>query len=359
MMTDRRRIAGRIAGVAAGLLLTAGVEAAEPTVIEQKIGGLTALADWVQADDAEPGAPVVLLLHGTLADKDQELIDALQELLAERGISSLAPSLTLGVDRRTGPYDCNDPFHHTPEEAVDELAAWADWLKAGGHPRIVLSGHSRGGNQVALFARAHPATIEKLIPIASAVGHSDDVRDQRYKARYGASRTDVLASAEGRTGLIDVPGIVYCRDAKATPAAIRSYLGGSFDDHDTPSVIARLSMPVMVIAGSVDTTVPELPERMAAIADGQRVRLEMIDDADHFFLDFYAEDAADLMAEFSADEAVVGGSAFAGPRPPAHSRTGRGGVPRPSVMPPHSNSIASNTRPALRVASSSKVCRWA
>lgn len=294
---DRRLIAS----LAAGLLLATGVEAAEPTVIEQKIGGLTALADWVEADDAEAGAPVVLLLHGTLADKDQELVDTLQELLAERGISSLAPSLTLGVDRRAGAYDCTVPFRHTHEEAVDELLVWADWLQAAGHPRIVLSGHSRGGNQVVLFARAHPDRIERLIPIASAVGHAEAVRDQRYTSRYRANRSDVLASADGASGLIDVPGIVYCRDTMATPDAIRSYLGGAFADRDTPTVIADLTMPVLVIAGSVDTTVPELPERMATVADGARVRLEVIEDADHFFLDFYAEDAADLIADFIAE----------------------------------------------------------
>ena len=59
------------------LLTSAHALAADPVTIEQKIDGMTALADWVEAEDAEKGAPVVLLLHGTLADKDQELIDAL------------------------------------------------------------------------------------------------------------------------------------------------------------------------------------------------------------------------------------------------------------------------------------------
>jgi len=287
---------GSVAGFAMGSAL-----AAEPVTVEQKIGDNTALADWVAADDAEAGAPVVLLLHGTLAHKDQELIDTLQELLAERGISSLAPSLTFAQDRRKDMYDCAVPMRHTHEEAVDEVALWARWLQQQGHPRIVMAGHSRGGNQASLFARAHPDLIEKLVAIAPAVGHSDEERDRRYKGRYGASRTDVIAMAEKGGDLIDVPGIIYCRDAKASPAAIRSYLGGAFEDRDTPTVVSSLSMPVLVIAGSADTVVPEVPERMAAIADGERVRLSVIDDAGHMFLDFYAEDAADLIAEFIAD----------------------------------------------------------
>lgn len=297
-----KRIDRRIlTGAAAALLLGWTAQAAEPVTVTQKIGPLTALADWVAADDAEADAPVILLLHGTLADKDQELIDTLQELLAERGISSLAPSLTLGIDRRKGPYDCNVPFRHSHEEAVGELAAWAAWLRTEGHQHIMVAGHSRGGNQVALFARAHPDMVGKLIPIAPAVGHDEAERDRRYRARYGTDRSAVLALSDSDADLIDVPGIVYCRDTKATPAAIRSYLGGNFADHDTPSVVASLPMPVMVIAGSLDTTVPEVPERMATIADGDRVRFELIEDADHFFLDFYAEDTADLIAEFIAE----------------------------------------------------------
>jgi len=272
--------------------------AADPVTVEHRIGNLTALADWVEADDAEAGAPVVLLLHGTLADKDQELIDTLQELLAERGISSLAPSLTLGVDRREGAYDCAIPFRHAHEDAADEMAAWASWLKSQGHARIVAAGHSRGGNQAALFARAHPDLIEKLVAVAPAVGREDAIRTQRYKARFRADRNAVLASANSGKDLIDVPGIVYCRDTKATPAAIRSYVGGNFEDRDTPSIIASLPMPVLVIAGSLDTTVPEVPDRMEAITDGDRIRFEIIEDADHFFLDFFAEDAADLIEGF-------------------------------------------------------------
>jgi hypothetical protein len=41
--------------------------------------------------------------------------------------------------------------------------------------------------------------------------------------------------------------------------------------------------------------VPDVPARIKPLADGTRVRLEVIEDADHFFLDFYTEDVADLV----------------------------------------------------------------
>ena len=288
----------RLLAAAATLAIAGTAQAAEPVVHELDIGGLTAVGDWVAADDAAADAPVVLLLHGTLAHKDQELIATLQDALAERGISSLAPSLTLGMDRREGMYDCAVPFRHTHEDAVAELVAWADWLQAQGHSRIIVAGHSRGGNQVSLFARAYPDRVERLVAIAPAVGHDDAERDRRYRARYNADRTAVLASAGQGDALVPVPGIVYCANTSATPAAVRSYLGGRFEDMDSPSVIAKLPMPVLVIAGSADTTVPEVPARLADIATGDRVRLEVIEDAGHMFLDFYTEDAADLIAEF-------------------------------------------------------------
>ena len=57
-------------------------------------------------------------------------------------------------------------------------------------------------------------------------------------------------------------------------------------------------MPVLVIAGSEDTVVPELPEAVEPMADGEKLRFVLIEDADHFFRDFFAEDAADAIMEF-------------------------------------------------------------
>ena len=57
-------------------------------------------------------------------------------------------------------------------------------------------------------------------------------------------------------------------------------------------------MPILVIAGSLDTVVPEVPDRFLPLVDAGSVVLEIVDDADHMFLDFFAEDAADSVDGF-------------------------------------------------------------
>ncbi len=65
--------------VAAGLTLLLGVLSSPPAraeeqILETAIGSLTAFGDLVMPDEPAPDAPLVLLLHGTLAHKDMELL---------------------------------------------------------------------------------------------------------------------------------------------------------------------------------------------------------------------------------------------------------------------------------------------
>ena len=56
---------------------------------------------------------------------------------------------------------------------------------------------------------------------------------------------------------------------------------------------------MLVIVGSEDKVVAGLAEAVAPIAKARpNVKLQVIEDADHFFRDFYAEDAADAIVEF-------------------------------------------------------------
>ena len=53
-----------------------------------------------------------------------------------------------------------------------------------------------------------------------------------------------------------------------------------------------------MIAGSADTVVPHVAERVRPLADGKKIQLRIIEDAGHLFNDFYIEDAIGLVAEF-------------------------------------------------------------
>lgn len=275
---------------------------AEPKTVELDIGGKTALGDLVVPDETSMGDGVLLLTHGTLAHKDQELIETLQGALAERGVATLAHSLTLGQDRREGMYDCKVPHKHAHEDAVDEIGAWVAWLKNNGAGQVSVLGHSRGGNQVAWFATQNGG-IKKVILMAPATGVSFEKAAKTYKERFKADLAPLLTKAQelvdagkGDT-MLDVPGFIYCPAGKASANSIVSYYGPE-PKRATQSLIPTIEKIVLVIAGSKDTVVPDAAEKIGPLADGKRVRLEVIEDAGHMFLDFYAEDAADLISAF-------------------------------------------------------------
>jgi alpha/beta superfamily hydrolase len=93
---------------------------------------------------------------------------------------------------------------------------------------------------------------------------------------------------------------VYCADSSATAAAFLSYYAAD-PRMDTPHLIPEIKAPVLVIAGSEDDVVKGLVEKVQPLADGQRVKLTVVEGADHFFRDLYAEEIADAV------QALLGG----------------------------------------------------
>ena len=275
--------------------------------VELQINGVTALADLVAPEEAPIRNGVVLVTHGTLAHKDMEIVEALQAGLAERGIASLAHTLTLGVDRREGMYDCGVPHTHRHEDALAEIRAWIDWLKKEGAGPITLLGHSRGGNQVAWFAAEHAGDdVSRVVLMAPATAEPASIAAKNYRQRFNAELDAVLnkakvAAAGNNKEMMDLPGFVYCPDTKAQAGSVVSYYGDE-PRRDTPSLLPGLKMPTLVIAAAKDSVMPDVAKRVKPLADDKKITLEVIEDADHMFLDFYAEDAVELIADFIKPE---------------------------------------------------------
>ena len=277
--------------LAAFLALIAAPLHAEEVTLQHR--DVTLLGDFVEAEDTT--APVALVTHGTLAHKDMELVETLQDALAERGISSLAHSLSFGIDRREGMADCEAPHIHLDTDADTEITAWIDWLAAEGHTTPILIGHSRGGKQVARVAATRD-DLSGVILLAPATTRSAE----RGRARYGKALDPLVAEARAAKpdAMLDVPSLLYCRNAKATAASVLSYYDGPATGADTyaPDIAA----PVLVILGQKDMVLPEAPATYAPLR-GDGLDVKIVEDADHMFLDFFTEDAADLIETFVAD----------------------------------------------------------
>lgn len=278
-----------------------GLAQAEPVTLTHQ--GLQVSAELERVGDDWKAKPVILMLHGTLAHNRMEIISTLQQSFAERGYSSLAINLSLGQSAREGMYDCAAPHRHRHTDAVDEIGLWLDWLKAQGAQSVVLFGHSRGGNQIARYAAARDSTLIRSLVLAAPQTWSTGYDEKNYQTRYGKPLATELKKAEalvargqGET-LMQPVDFVYCQQTAATAHAFLSYHRPD-PRMDTPTVLRDIRKPILVIAGSDDTTVRDLPERMAAANPGEHARLITIDGADHFFLDLYAEELADAAVEF-------------------------------------------------------------
>jgi pimeloyl-ACP methyl ester carboxylesterase len=264
--------------------------------------GLTLNAALEQADYSWPAGPVALIVHGTLAHNRMEIVTTLQQLLADRGISSLAVNLSLGVDNRHGMYDCATPHIHRHTDALDEIGAWLRWLEGQGTERVVLLGHSRGGNQVAWFAAERGAPLVTHVVLVAPSTWSAERAADDYQKRFDASLEPILARAEGmvRDGqakrYLEEGGFLYCEDTKATAEAFVSYYAPD-SRMDTPTLLPRIDKPVLVFVGSEDRVVEGLEAEVQPLAEAGVVELEVIDGADHFFRDLYAEDLADRAVE--------------------------------------------------------------
>jgi pimeloyl-ACP methyl ester carboxylesterase len=265
-------------------------------------GGLTLNGSLETAAGKNLTDGVMLVVHGSLAHRDMEIVQALQSLLKENGWSSLAVNLSLAIDDRHGMYDCAVPHRHRHEDAVAEIGAWIGWLQGRGAKDIVLVGHSRGGNQVAWYAAEHPdAPVSALALIAPSTWDATSAA-QAYRAAYGKELEPLLKQAEdlvasGQGGRLLGPlGFLHCQESQVSARSLVSYYAPN-PRFDTPALLPGLKPPVMVFAGTEDTVVAGLIERVRPLADGKRVRLTVIDGADHFFRDLYAEELVERLAE--------------------------------------------------------------
>ena len=273
-----------------GFVLVASSVSAQEVSLDSN--GLTLLADFIEVEGTS--GPVALITHGTLAHKDMELVESLQEALAEEGVSSLAHTLSLGLNARRGMFDCEQTHRHRDEDADAEIALWIDWLHSEGHERIALVGHSRGGKQVARTAatRDDLSAVVLIAPITKANG-------ERAFKRSPTLEGEVLKSGNnGEELTVKTPSFLHCGPTQVTFDSHASYHPNMSTGAET--FVENISAPVLVIAGSKDRVVPEVPATFIPLL-GESLSFKLIEDAGHMFLDFHVDDAAMLIAEFLTD----------------------------------------------------------
>lgn len=275
---------------------------AQAKEVKIKHSGLTLNANLNLAPGKSLADGVVLMLHGSLGHKDMEIMRGLQDALIEHKISNLAFNLSLALDDRHGLIDCAGPLRLKDSNAVKEIALWVDWLKNKGTGPITILGHSRGGRQVANYVAHSPDPMIKRAVVVASPTWKPGKTVRSYRKNYKKDLALLLDKARalvkaGKGGeLMKDVDFVYCPNTTAAAASFVDFYNPN-PDHDTPSVIKRIKLPVLVVAGDKDKVVPTFAGRMKDSKQAN-VKFVLVEDAGHFFLDLYGEDLADAIAEF-------------------------------------------------------------
>lgn len=280
--------------LAASLLATS----AQAEKVQIPFDGLTLNGNLELAADKSLSDGVLMLTHGTLAHNEMEIISYVQEMMVDYGISTLAINLSYGLDNReSAMYDCTVPAQHTMQQALAEMDAWQTWLDGQGAGDRWVMGHSRGGNQTAQYAANNQDKIKGQVLLAPATWDFSKTLEG-YGERYETPIEPILEKAKGMDpkAMIDGIDIIYCENSGASAEAVLSYYG-NYPEYDTPTVLKETKIPTLVIAGSLDTVVADLPEKMESI-DKENIELVVVEDADHFFLDLFADEAVEYAVDF-------------------------------------------------------------
>jgi pimeloyl-ACP methyl ester carboxylesterase len=258
--------------VASALLFLQSISPALAAAVESKLAsGIVATAEYRKG---QPDLPAVLILHGFLQTRDFPIIHSLTVGLADAGYTVLAPTLSLGINKRSRSLSCEAVHAHTMESDVDEVAHWVDWLQSRGHKNIVLIGHSFGGIVVAAYTNAHPnAAVQKLILFSLK-----DLEYALWDASLHIDTSKAKARLKRKSHALGSYPLSFCRKYTAPAAAYLSY--ASWTESRLLHLLAGIRTPIEVYFGSKDVHFkPDWPGRVG----GTGALVTVIPGANHFF----------------------------------------------------------------------------
>ncbi len=280
----------------------AGRSNAEEVTLEYLGLGLTANLEMAPGKPFKSG--VVLLVHDTQAHGRVELMAALQDGLLDSGVSSLAITLSLGLDKRRGMFDCGLEQDHRHEDAIGEIAAWVRWLKEKGASSITVAGHGRGANQAALYVINKLDKKVKRLVLISPHMQTPERAETDYQERYGKPLRPELGKAEelvatGRGNhLMEITGFLNCPRAQVTAGAFADYYDPN-EKFKTTSLLQSIKIPVLLAVGDADPNLSDIQAAQGEFAGMKNVTMAIVPGADKDFRDLSADELAKKIKEFA------------------------------------------------------------
>jgi len=204
---------------------------------------LTAEANYF---DGDPNKPAVIIIHGFLTTNKFHTVVSIANILKEEGFTTLAPTLTLGINRRKSSLKCNSIHTHTLQSDVDEIASWVNWLTKKGHKNIILIGHSSGSQEILEYLKTNPSkNVSKAIFTSLFYFEGKEL---------GTLENEIIFAKNSIQKNQNQPhkySFLFCKNNySATPQSYLSYL--KLDRQYILDSLKNLTIPTYTIMGSVD-----------------------------------------------------------------------------------------------------------
>lgn len=248
-------------------------------------------AYWTATGERGGRADACVLLHGATGHAFTPLMRALSEGLAETGVSVLAMNTRgYGIISRVARPDGNGlggVAFEDLDEAPRDVHAGFQFLKARGHARIALAGHSLGAVKCILTQAVAPvadaACVIALSPprLAYAV-QAESANGPRFRETLDQARRLVEAGRPDELIAAEVPIPAYFGAAQF----VKKY--GPEDRYDLARLLPRVSCPVLLLVGTREAVDVAAMAGTAAAAPGlaaqhASISTVTVDGADHVY----------------------------------------------------------------------------
>lgn len=255
------------------ILSTHLAHAEEATINLQIKQNITATASYFAGDKLKP---VVLLIHGFLGTRDHATLKNLNTAIQDQGYSTLAPTLSLGIDKRKQSLACEAIHTHTMNHDIAEINHWVQWLIKKGHHKIILLGHSFGSLNMLVYLEQHQlpeisyAIATSLIDIEHAIG-KQSVKSQLKEAHK---------QIKNNNKSLNEYKISYCKKFISTAETFVSY--AEWDKKKILGLLKTVKKPVHIIMGENDK---RMEKNWPGQLSKQGTKVDIINGANHFFSD--------------------------------------------------------------------------
>lgn len=234
----------------------------------------------------EQDKPAILILHGFLLTHNFLTVKRLAESLHDSGYTVLAPTLSLGINKRKTSLSCEAIHSHSLNDDLLELNQWVNWLKNKTHKDIILMGHSAGSSLIIAYIHKYNDTGIKHIVFLSMPnfgGYPNSFATQKdvELARNANNNPD-------KKDKLHKFSLSYCKNYVTTPRDFLSYY--QLSKTNLYQYLKQSHIQKTLILGSKDSRV-DIQWNKSLAATG--LKLVIIEGANHFFDSEYEFDLLD------------------------------------------------------------------